>query len=371
MEAIEKNKFYVALGAAVLVCFFICYFSRSSQQKNLARAQAGLKNIKTTAKKLAEGKLPNMKIVEYHEKRKAELTQKEKEVIDFLSKSDAEIEKWFESIGYSYIFNLSSKYQADLEKSQISEDLKQEFVRHQIAFPAEPEKIEIKKNPKGWSITEKETQKVYVIQKDDDTVQNEFKVYQKTSNPALQRFRAVYTTEKRNLIGKYLDRKGGLKIGEGEEIDPRLIEKILDLPPDRDIDEGKMKNIQKLFWLKSGILELIEEGKLLNLTKYNFSEPVKRGIFQHYSVDMEGTIEYAKASLLLQKLLTSKKFMIEVKSIEIRRKDWEPKESEKIKVPWDKSENEALEEWKKTNESKFTLPPVVVVINFHIFDYEN
>jgi hypothetical protein len=311
MDMLQKHGFYVGL-LAVLGVYIVAYLVLiAPMQKTITRETNNLKSLVGKMQGYADKpSLPNEAVVRYHEEQKQRINETLQKVLDFYSKRDQAIEKW---------------------------------------FPEIDEKL-----PKG-----------------------------SVKVPELDFFQAVYAKHRQELLNKYADNKCPLRIAKrsgfaafelSQQERAQEIQDILQLMlPNKIVTESDMKKLQKQFTLMQGLLEILEAGKLKNLTIFRFSKSreAEEISFVIHNVEVTGAMEYSDIPTLTQEILNNKKeFMVEIASLNIQRdRQYRPKET-KIYLKLGESEAEGLERWKKENAGKEDTPLVFVHFICRILDYE-
>ncbi len=318
---IRKHGFYlILLGVALLyVVLYILLVPDSKQMKKqtstLQTRQEGITKYLSD-----KSKIPNPDIIEYHKQQSEKLEGILRSVRDDFIKKDNELEQWFEDIA------------RDLQK-------------------------------------------------------------QGKKYPVYDHFQAVYSREKNKMLEWYANKSDGMKImrptrempfGTLEDtIDPkakmREIEQILPLTPQQEIKnivtDLLMKKAQKQFWLIQKMVKVLEDGKLKKLYRYRWLNQQwvdnTEEMFVRRGIEIAGQIDYGDLSFLMEEMLNNPYFLLEITKVSIRRDTTYRPETLSIDLKWKQTQEEGLEEYFRRNPSKSRMPPLDIVIQFNILDYQS
>ena len=321
---IQKYKFYIGLGIALLVYVGIYAVMVRPYAKKIRVRSSSLKNKSNDIGKYLKMKqsLANDRMIEYHNKQKQLLQQNIEKAYAFFKEKDQFIERWF------------PKIEADLKNS--GRKLPELYV-FQPAYDKQKQQL-IEKYSAGGSGKLKITRKTWSGEKKDD----------------------------------FIPGPGGF----GAPSETNEVEEILPLASAKEIvTNPQMKKVQKQYWLIEKFLEIFEEGKMKTLSGYKFSndswqESPEKHAFVKRTIAITGTVDYENVSLLLQQVLSNKYFITEITAVNIDRiEKYKPIPIE-VFVPWGKTKEQALEEFKKKNPSQGSLPAVKISFTCNVLDYE-
>jgi hypothetical protein len=320
---LQKYQYYLGLGG-VLVLYLLLYFFfvrpyGADVKKNLGGLTAQKKTIDEYNKR--KDKLPNDRVIKYHQEQKEKLDKTIQDAYDFYKKKDEEyLERWFK---------------------KIEEDL---------------------------SKTGKKLPELYVFQ---PAYENEKKRLVKEYSDKKEGLRVEKETKK-GKTGDEFPETTKSKISEIEEILPFVTAK------EDIVTNPQMKTVQKQFWVIEYFLKILEKGKMRTLARYKFlndwQEGPEKKLFDRRSIELYGQVNYEDIPGLIREILHNPYLMTQITKMSVERDRVYKPETIPITIPWgpekvEEREKKATEEYFKKNPEKGRLPGVWITIQCDILDY--
>lgn len=197
-------------------------------------------------------------------------------------------------------------------------------------------------------------------------------------NVSLSYFQLVYEKEVSNIVKKYANESGGLKIGESKEDDffdgvsskEKQVREILRFDDSRSIvSTTTQAEAQKKFWIIQNILGIMEESKVKSLKQLlvrKNDSPSYPG-FEEYNIEMTIDVDFKNMPSIIQRILQSEDMLTEISFVNMSRNESYTPEDITVFVKIGQTEQQAQdEELKKKGISSI---PVSVRIGCKVLNY--
>lgn len=305
---LQKNGFYVGLLAVLGVYIMGYLIFIAPMQKAITRETRNLQGVVGKMQEYnSKPSLPNEAVVRYHEQQKQLLSETLQKVVEFYSKRDQAIEKWFSDIEEKV--QKGKVPELDFFQAVYSRQRQELLNKYADAKAA----LRIAKRS-GFALDLTPQERAQEIQ---DILQ------------LVPPNKIVTESDMKRLQKQFC-----------------LMQGILET-----FETGKLKQLSNFRFLKSKELD--------------------EASFVVHTLEFTGAMDYSDIPALTQELLNNKRdFMIELSAINIQRdRQYRPQEHT-IELKLGESEQEGLERWKKENAGKENLPLVYVHFICRILDYE-